>query len=66
MSKSRNISTNSSFVSIRYAPLKKMLSYTDENEKAQISGIDIEALRTISRIVQAIKERIELQSLPDK
>jgi hypothetical protein len=43
-----------------------MLSYTDENEKAQISGIDIEALRTISRIVQAIKERIELQSLPDK
>jgi hypothetical protein len=36
-----------------------MLSYADEDEKTQISVIDIEALRAISRIVRPIQERID-------
>jgi len=59
MSKLRNISTNSSFTSIRYAPLSKERSDANKREKGQIPVIDLEALRAIKRIVESIRERID-------
>src|SRR5947208_16839097 len=59
MNKSRSISGNSSFGSIRYAPLSKVLPDANKHEKAQTPVIHIEGLRSISRIVRAIKERID-------
>ena len=66
MAKSRNIGGILSFVSIRKVPAQNVLSITDEYEKADSPVIAIEALRTINRIVRAIKVRIEQESLPDK
>ena len=66
MAKSRNIGGILSFVSIRKAPAQNVLSDTNEYEKADSPVIAIEALRTINRIVRAIKVRIEQESLPDK
>jgi hypothetical protein len=50
---------NSSAVSIRKAPAQSVLSDTYEDEKPQVPILDIEALRTIGRIIQAIKGRID-------
>jgi len=59
MKKSRNISSNSSFVSIRKAPRANVLSDTNEQEKAnKTSALDVESLRAMGRIVRAIKNRI--------
>jgi hypothetical protein len=58
MRKPRNTISNSSFVSIRYASSSKVLPDANEHEEAQIPVIDITALRSISRIVAAIKQRI--------
>jgi hypothetical protein len=58
MKMSRNNSRNSSLVSIRKAPLQNVLSDANRDEKAQTPGLDIEALRTIGRIVRAIRTRI--------
>src|SRR5690349_13669010 len=58
MSNSQNHSTNSTFVSIRYAPSSNVLPDANEHEEAQTLLIDIAALRSISRIVEALKNKI--------
>jgi hypothetical protein len=58
MKKSRNISGNSSFVSIRYAPSNKVVPNANEREDAEIPVIDIAGLRNITRIVETIKQKI--------
>jgi hypothetical protein len=58
MNETQNTSGNSSFVSIRYAPLSKVLPDANEHEEAQPLLIDIVALRSISRIVKEIKNKI--------
>ena len=60
MSKSRISCRNSSFVSIRKARSKNLLSYANQHEKVQTPVIDIEALRSISQIVRAIRNRIDV------
>src|SRR5215510_13908185 len=49
---------NSSFVSIRKAPLQKYATDTNEDEKAQPGKLDIEGLRCIARIVRPINARL--------
>src|SRR5262245_61238350 len=60
MKKSRGRCRNSSFVSIRKAPVQNMLSNTNRDEKVQTTVLNIEALRTIGRIVRAIKTQIDI------
>ena len=50
---------NSSFVSIWKAPARKYATDASKDEKVQQPILNIEALRTIGRIVRAIQERIE-------
>jgi len=49
---------NSASSRIRKADLQNVLSDTNRDEKTQTPGLDIEALRTIGRIVRAIRTRI--------
>ena len=58
MKKSRGRCRNSSFVSIRKAPVRKYGTNANEDEKTQTPILNVEALRTIGRIVRAIKSRI--------
>jgi hypothetical protein len=58
MSISQNVASNSSFVSIRYALSSKVLPDANEYEESQIPLIDIAALRSISQLVQSIKQKI--------
>jgi hypothetical protein len=58
MIKTRNMGRNSSFVSIRSAPSTQNEQDANKYEENQIPVIDIEALRSIRRIVLTIKERI--------
>ena len=58
MRKSHKIGRNSSFVSIWKAPAGKVLPDANEHKKAPTPVIGIEALRTIHRIVLAIREKI--------
>src|SRR5262249_21746085 len=60
MKKSRGGCRNSFFVSIRKAPPQKYATDTNKDEKVQTPILDIEALRTIGRIVRAVKVRIDL------
>jgi hypothetical protein len=62
MKKSRNSDENSSSVSIRKGSLQNVLSDTNEQEKAQIPTLGLEALRTLARIVGAIKSRLARQA----
>jgi hypothetical protein len=62
MKKSRGRCRNSAFVSIRKAPVQKYVTDTNKDEKLQTPILDIEALRTIGRIVWAIKELLEHDS----
>jgi len=50
---------NLSSISISKAPAQKCGTDTNQDEKPQEPILDIEGLRTIGRIVMAIKERIE-------
>jgi len=50
---------NSSTASIRKACSRKYATDTSQDEKVQQPILDVEALRTVGRIVRAIKERIE-------
>ena len=59
MSQGHEICRNSVFISIRKAAAQKCDTDTSKDEKVQQPILDIEALRTIGRIVRAIKERIE-------
>jgi hypothetical protein len=59
MNKSLNSWRNSSSVSIRKAHLQNVLSDTNEHEKEQTPVVSFEGLRTIGRIVRAIKARIQ-------
>ena len=59
MRKSHKIGRNSSFVSIWKAPAIKVSPDANEHKKAPTPVIGIEALRTIHRIVLAIRERID-------
>jgi len=64
MKMSRNIGTNSSSVSIWKAPARRVLSNTNEDEKAQIPALGIDGLRTIGRIVNGIKARFDTTPEP--
>ena len=50
---------NLTFVSIREGHSQNVLSGTNEDEKEQVPVLDVEALRTIGRIVREIKRRID-------
>jgi hypothetical protein len=58
MAKSRFIHRNSSFGSIREAGSCNVSPATNEDGKVRKEVISIDALRTISRIVLAIQQRI--------
>jgi hypothetical protein len=58
MSKARNIGRNSSFVSIPSALSTQKRRDANNHEEIHLPVIDIEALRSIRRIVLTIKERI--------
>ena len=58
MSKLRNIGGNTSFVSIRYAPSTQKRRDANDHEESHLPVIDVEALRSIRRILLTIKERI--------
>jgi len=58
MKKSRNAVENLSSVSIRKVPLQKHATDTNGYEKTQTTTLSLEALRALSRIVRAIKERL--------
>jgi len=58
MSKSRNIRRNSSSVSIWKADVSKVSPNANQQEKLQALLIDIDGLRSISRIVEIIKQKI--------
>ena len=58
MGTSANINSNSCFASIWYAPSSIVLPDASNHEKHEIPLIDIEALRTIKRLVLTIKEKI--------
>lgn len=62
MKTSRGRGRNSSFVSIRKAHGRKYATDTNKDEKAQKPVLDNETLKTISRIVRAIKRRLEPDS----
>jgi hypothetical protein len=55
----RNTGSNSSFVSIRYASSSKELPDANKNERGKVPVIDVETLRSIRRIVESIKRRID-------
>jgi len=59
MSKTHESCRKLSSVSIRKCPVQNLLSDTHEREKEQPPTVDVEALRTIGRLVRTIKERIE-------
>src|SRR5947209_20540858 len=59
MKKSRSARKNLSFGSIRKPPSATELPHANEHEKAHTSTINIQALQSISKIVQAIKKRID-------
>ncbi len=59
MSKPNTARRNSSFVSIRKRSLKNLLPYANGQEKDETPALDIEAVRTIGRVLQAIKSKIE-------
>ena len=59
MSKLRDSGRISSVISIWEAPACKVSPNADQHKKAPTSVIGIEALRSINRIVLAIRERIE-------
>jgi hypothetical protein len=60
MSNSQNRSTNSSFVSIRYPSSSKELSDAAKQlEQGRVPAIDLEALRSLKRIVETIRNRID-------
>ena len=59
MNKSRNISSNSCFISIRKAPAANVLSDANEHEKAETTpALYLETLRLTGGIVRAIKNRL--------
>jgi len=58
MKKSHNIVTNSSSASIRNAPAQNVLSDTNEDEKAPIQTLSLDALRALGRIVGGVTTRI--------
>jgi hypothetical protein len=58
MSKARSIGRNSSFVSIQSAPSTQKRRDANDHEESHLPVIDVEALRSIRRIVLTIKERI--------
>jgi hypothetical protein len=58
MGKIRNIGRSSSFVSIPSAPSTQERRDANNHEESHLPVIDVEALRTIRRIVLTIKERI--------
>jgi hypothetical protein len=58
MSNLSNISGNSSFTSIRYAPSSIVVPDASNHENIEIPLIDIAALRCIARIVKDIKAKI--------
>ena len=62
MKTSRNAVENSSSVSIRKAPLQRCATDTSEYEKLPIPILEIEALRTIGRLVRTIRAKIESES----
>src|SRR5688572_23231192 len=64
MKKSHESRRDLSSVSIRKAPAQKYATNTNQDEKLQHSAISFEALRTIGRIVQGIKERIDAEDPP--
>ena len=66
LKKTHNISRNSSFVSIRKAPAQKHVTDANKSEKLQTPILNIQTLRTIGRVVRAIKDRIQQQSHEDK
>ena len=59
MSISQNLSSNSSFASIRYGPSASVQPDTDKHEKHPTLAIDLEVLKAIRRTVLAIKKRID-------
>jgi hypothetical protein len=61
MNQLSSTSTKLSSVSIRKAAPRNVLSDAYEDEKVRYPAIAVEALRTISRIVQAIKKKIEAE-----
>jgi hypothetical protein len=62
MEQSRNTGGNSSSISIRKARSQKCATDTNEHEKLPIPILEIEALRTIGRLVQTIRAKIESES----
>jgi hypothetical protein len=66
MSKTHNLGGNLSFSSIRYTPSRRGLQDAYKCEELRTATIDLQTLRTISRIVRAIKEKIAVteQSTP--
>jgi hypothetical protein len=58
MERSRTSGENSSSVSIRKAPSQKHATDTNRYENTQTTTLGLEALRALSRIVRAIKERL--------
>ena len=60
MKQSRDHCKNSSSVSIRKGHPQSCATDTNRDEKVQLPILDNQALRTIGRIVRAIKERIDL------
>jgi hypothetical protein len=62
METSRNSVGNYALISIRKAPAQKCGTDTNEDEKFPIPILEIEALRTIGRLVRTIKAKIESES----
>lgn len=58
MAKPNTARRNLSFVSIRKGSSKNLLPYTNGQEKDETPVLDIEAVRTIGRILGAIKAKI--------
>src|SRR5262245_56786070 len=59
VSKNHENCRNSSLVGIRKPRSRKCATDANKDEKVQQPILDIEALRTVGRIVRAVKERIE-------
>jgi hypothetical protein len=62
MHRSRNSVGNSSSISIRKARSQRCATDTNEYEKLPIPILEIEALRTIGRLVRTIRAKIESES----
>jgi len=60
MKMSRNDTRNSALVSIWEGPSQSCATDTNKDEKVPTPILNIEALKTISRIVRAIKARINV------